>query len=143
MSTPKNDFLSLDPAIIVGRVFAGVGAISLIIIGLLVWQDQKTARNSSKVIGTVSSLDYSSSGTAAPVIGFRFNGKKHFYHGTVWTSPPSFDVGEEVELLVNNNRPDDVIVNSFFERYFMISLVAFLATVFGAIGTALLVFMKK
>lgn len=101
------------------------------------------AKASSKVIGKVSSLDYSSSGTAAPIIGYRMNGKKHYFHGTVWTSPPSFDVGEEVELLVNNNQPEQVIVNSFFERYFMISLLAFFAMVFGGIGTALLVFMKK
>ena len=136
-------FSQIDPSILVGRIFSGVGLIFMVVVFLLLWLDQKKARNSSRVIGTVSSLDYGSSGTAAPVIGYRVNGKKQYIHGTVWSSPPSYEVGEEVELLISGSRPDQVIINSFFERYFLISLFGFFATVFGGIGVALLTLMKK
>ena len=137
------NFSSLDPALVVGRVFTGIGVISLVLVVVLLWQDKKEVRRSTKVTGTVSSLDYNPSGTAAPVIGYRINGKKHYYHGKIWSSPPGFEVGEEVELLVREGKPDQVIINSFFERYFFITLLSFFAMVFGGIGTALLTFMKK
>ncbi len=132
----------MDPADVVGKVFSGIGFISFIIVILLWWQDHKQAQRASKVTGTVSSLEYNSSGMAAPVIGYRMNGQKHYYVGTVWSTPPSFDVGEQVDLLVNNDKPEDVTIDSFFERYFLITLLAFFATVFGGIGVLLLTLLK-
>lgn len=137
------DISKMDPADVVGKVFSGIGLLAFTILVLLWWQDQRAAQHSTKVTGTVSSLEYNSSGLAAPVIGYRHHGQKRYFIGTVWSSPPSFEVGEQVELLVNNDKPNEVIIDSFFERYFLICLLAFFATVFGAIGVLLLTLLKK
>jgi hypothetical protein len=143
MPSENESQLNIDPITIVSRVFTGVGFVMLMVVLLMLWFDRKQANNSTEVKGTVTSLDYNSSGTAAPVIGYRFSGKKRYFRGSVASNPPSFEVGEEVELLVSNKNPDDVIINSFFERYFAALLIGFLGFAFGGIGLAMIIFMKK
>lgn len=137
------DILKMDPSRVVGVVFTTLGSIFLLVVMGLYWADQKTTRSSSKITGTVISLDYNNSGSSIPVIEYRHNGKKKILRGSVWSYPPSFEVDEKVELLVNNNDPNKVTMDSFIERYFLISLFGFFAVVFGGIGYALLIFMKK
>lgn len=132
-----------DPGLVVGSVFTGLGAIFLIVTSLIFWFDHKDTEESTMVVGTVTSLDYSSDGTAAPVIRYRFSGEKRILRGTVWSNPPGYDVGEEVELLVSNKNPQNVTINGFFERYFTVLLFGFFAVIFGGIGGLLLYFLRN
>ncbi|MBY0434409.1 MAG: DUF3592 domain-containing protein, partial [Cyclobacteriaceae bacterium] len=110
---------SVDPGKIVGWLFSGFGLVFFIVIAIMFWSDRKSAQNSTHITGKVTSLDYSHDNMAAPVISYRHNGKKHFTKGTTYSNPPSFEIGEEVDLIINNNNPNDVIIDSFFERYFL------------------------
>jgi Protein of unknown function (DUF3592) len=132
-----------DPGLIAGSIFMGLGAIFLLITGLIFWFDYKKTNESTIVMGTVTSLDYSSEGTAAPVIRYRFNGEKKIIQGTVWSNPPSYDVGEEVEILINNNNPAEATINGFFERYFTILIFGFFAVIFGGIGGLVFYFLRN
>ena len=137
------NILKLDPARVVGVAFGALGAIFLLVVALLYWNDQKSTTSSDRVTGTVIDLDYNSSGSAVPVIEYRHHGKKKILIGSVWSSPPAFNVDEKVDLLVNNEDPTNVTIDSFIERYFLISLFVLFAVVFGGIGYGLLIFLKK
>ena len=136
-------FFNADPAYVVGRVFSGSGLVFLVVVLVLLWKDQTAARNTSIVMGTVTSLDINSSGSAAPVISYRVYGSQRTLHGDIWSSPPAFDVGEQVELLVSNAPPGNVIINSFFERYFVIFLFGIFTVAFGGAGLLVQTFVKK
>ena len=133
----------MDPARVVGIAFSTLGTVFLLVIALLYWNDRKATTSSDRVTGTVVNLDYNSSGSAVPVIEYRYQGKKKILIGSVWSSPPAFDVDDKVELLVNYEDPTNVTIDRFIERYFLISLFGLFAFVFGGIGCGLLIFLKK
>ena len=137
------DILKMDPARVVGVVFGTLGALFLLVVALLYWNDRKTTTSSDRVTGTVINLDYNNSGSAVPVIEYRYHGKKKILIGSVWSSPPAFNVDEKVDFLVNNDDPTNVTIDSFIERHFLISLFGLFAVVFGGIGYGLLIFLKK
>ncbi len=135
--------LNMDPARVVGIAFSTLGTAFLLVIALLYWNDRKATTSSERVTGTVVNLDYNSSRSAVPVIEYRYHGKKKILIGSVWSSPPAFDVDDKVDLLVNYEDPTNVTIDRFIERYFLISLFALFAVVFGGIGYGLLIFLKK
>jgi len=136
-------FNTADPGLIVGSVFTALGAIFLCVTALIYWFDYNNTKDSTVLTGTVTSLDYSSSGAAAPVIRYQFSGEKRILRGTVWSSPPGYDVGESVELLISNKNPHKVTINGFFERYFTILLFGLFAVIFGGIGVLVLYFLRN
>ncbi len=139
-NSPGSKPLSIDPVRVVGAVFTGLGVVFTVVVVALFWSDRSDMQESHQIKGTVESLDYTDNGTAAPVIKYWTNGEKKILVGTVWSNPPSYEIGEEVELLVAPNGK--VTINSFFERFFMIGLFAFLAVIFGGIGVLVLIFLK-
>jgi len=132
----------MDPGRVVGYVFAGTSLGCLSIILLLMAHDHKTSRARWAVMGTVIRQDYDAEGAAAPVIVYSLHGQQRSLRGAVWSSPPSFAIGEQVELLIKDDEPDNVIINTFAERYFFIVLLGFFTVAFGGVGTLLLIFIK-
>ena len=56
--------------------------------------------------------------TYAPVIKFTDRaGNEHTFESTVSSDPPAYKVGEKVELLYPEGKPDDVFINSFMEKW--------------------------
>lgn len=133
----------INPASIVGKVFSGLGLVFLAVVSVLVWNDMKATNRSISVTGKVDRLEYNNSGGSVPVIKYRYLGRDREYMGTVWSTPPSFEVGEEVELLVDENNQETVTVNTFFERYFLVAFFSLFAIVFGGVGLLVLRFMRK
>jgi hypothetical protein len=133
----------MDPARLVGYVFTGTSLVLLSIMLLLMVQDRQIARASWAVTGTVISQVYDTEGAAAPVITYSLHGQPQSFQGPVWSSPPSFGIGEHVELLIHAQDPNTVLINSFAERYFWVILLGFFTVALGGVGTLLLVFIKK
>lgn len=142
-SGQRNPATGTDPVKIVGPIFTGLGVIFLLVVCFLFWCDRQRTQDSQHITGHVTRLEYNNDGMTAPVVEYRYNGAKKFIVGTVWSSPPAYDVGEEVEILVSNRNDKDVTINSPFDRYFLPGIFAFFSIVFGGIGIALLYFMKN
>lgn len=57
--------------------------------------------------------------TWTPTIKFKDkSGKEHTFESIVSSDPPAYHIGEKVELLYPEGRPEDVFINSFMEKWF-------------------------
>ena len=56
--------------------------------------------------------------TWAPVIKFTDRaGKEHTFESTVSSDPPAYKIGEKIEVLYPEGKPEDVFINSFTEKW--------------------------
>jgi len=123
----------VNPASLVGTVFTVVGFILLSLAFIFGFQDYKFATSAIPLMGKVTRIDNNGS-MYVPVVSYELFGVPHEYTGTVSTSSPAFSVGEEVELLVNANDPADAKLNSFLDRWFVVTLLGGMGLLFSTIG---------
>ena len=91
----------------------------------------------------VVSMQDNGDGMSAPVIEYEWHGKKWVYASTTYTSPPAFSVNEQVPVYVNRQKPDDVVVDTFSERYFGIFVLGVLGVFFVGIPLLIIYFTSK
>lgn len=109
----------------------------LFVVGFYYWKDFQIAHDSIIVTGRVTQLLYGSGdhgSGAAPVVAYQYKGKEKLYVGSIYSNPPSVEVGEKVEMIISRQNPDKDILNQISERYFLIMVFGILGLVFGAIG---------
>lgn len=109
--------------VLMGLVFFFAG------IGMCVWGylNVKNKLDGSvyvKTEGTVVSMrlvppTQDAGDTWTPTIKFKDqNGKEHTFESNVSSDPPAYHIGEKVELLYPEGRPEDAFINSFMEKWF-------------------------
>ena len=127
-----------NPVRIVGVVFSIVGFILLSLSFIFGYMDYQFASKAIPVTGMVSRIENRppSNGTPmySPVIAYVVDGKQLEYISSFSSSSPGYSVGDEVELLIDPIDPADVTFNSFFERWFVVTLLGGLGFVFSVIG---------
>ena len=111
--------------------FIGLGFIG--ITGILYYLQHQTIKNSDITKGVVVDFRIGNEGGSAPVISYEIDNKKKFYYSNTYSSPPAYEMKEEVSLFVNRSDPDDVIVDTFMDRWFLMVL-------FGGIGSFFVLF---
>lgn len=122
----------------IGLIFGLIGAAMLSVVIYIFLSHQKFLDTAVPVVGVVVSNPHQ------PVIDFEYEGTMHSYYSSVSSSPPSYHMGEEVEIFVNPADPDDVMVNTFTERWFLIVLLGGMGVMFFGIGTvAFFAFKRK
>lgn len=120
----------------VGYVLMGLFfmVISFILIGWGIYSYKDKTENFAsykKTEGTVIRLrevpDTEHAGvTYAPVIKYKdASGKEFTYESKNSSDPPSYYVGEKVELLYDGANPEDVYINSFWEKW-VLTIVLFI-----------------
>lgn len=62
------------------------------------------------------------------------DGREHVVDGTVSSEPPSYEIGEKVGVLYDPARPDEAIIDSFLERYFVVLMLGGMGGLFTLIG---------
>lgn len=121
----------------IGLIFGIIGAIMLSIITYLFISHQNFLKTAVSVPGVVVSSP------SQPVIDYEYNGEMYSYYSAVTSNPPSYEMGEQVEVFVNPNNPNDVIVNTFTERWFVITLIGGMGLLFFGIGMAVFFAFRK
>jgi hypothetical protein len=111
--------------------FIGLGFIG--ITGILYYLEHQTIKNSDITKGVVVDFRTGDEGGSAPVISYEMDSKKKLYYSNTYSSPPAYEMNEEVSLFVNRSDPDDVIVDTFMDRWFLMVL-------FGGIGSFFILF---
>jgi len=105
--------------------------------GLTYYYEEESIEKSDLTKGKVISLepnnDNDGTETYAPVVSYVWNGQERTYRSTMYSYPPAYEVGEEVELFVNREDPEKVYINSFADRWLMV-------TILGGIGSFFLIF---
>ena len=121
----------------VGSVFAFIGAIMLIATVVMFIGNQRVASHGVRVSGKVVS------DPSQPVIEYEFQGEIHTHYSTVSSDPPSYHIGEEVSILVDPDDPSHVIVDTFMERWFLITLFGGLGMLFFLMGIGVIALFRK
>jgi hypothetical protein len=103
-------------------VFGGIGVILLAIAGIVYVREQSFLSRAETATGTVVDLDLSSSsdgGSAyCPVIEFKTKaGEPVRYYGNVCSSPPSYNIGDQVEVLYDPQEITHVQMAGFWSQY--------------------------
>lgn len=115
----------------IGIFFGIIGVMMLSIAAYFYIEQAKTVDRSELVIGTVVS------NPSQPTIEYAYNGGVYKYYSNVQSSPPSYSMGEEVEIYVDSENPNNAIVNTISERWLGIIILSIIGAVFT--GIALLV----
>ncbi len=115
-----------------GLVFAGVGS-------WFWFSDLDLAANGERAQGRVVGFEesYSSDNgtTYRPRVSFTdANGQLHTFTGSIGSSPPSFDRGEEVEVIYDPWTPEQALIDSFGQRYLFPLAFGGFGLVFAGIG---------
>lgn len=128
------------------KTTAAVFSIILLLVTFLSWYlNNSFAHKAIQVTGRVTELvpEDSVSAGLAPVVEYTFNGEIKLYRSQIFSQPPAYQLGEEVTLLINPDNPDDVVIDSFSERYFT-TFIFGLFTIFPLFVTiALHFFIRK
>ncbi len=128
--------------ILFGSIFGGVGLL-LLFGGAYFYDDSvKAQKDTILVKGRVVdlSLSYGSKGSKlyTPVVDFELNNQTYTIRGSVASSPPDFEVGEEVELFLKPNQPQEAKINSFVEKWLMATILGSMGIIFTLIGTSVI-----
>jgi hypothetical protein len=120
-------------------VFGGIGTILLLIGGLVFYNEQKFLETAEVVNGTVTDYNLSSStdggSSYCPVIEFTTKkGEPVKYYANVCSSPPSYDIGEQVEVLYDPADIRNVQMNGFWSKYTGVIVLSCIGLPFFLLG---------
>ncbi len=126
---------------LVGAIFMSIGIVLVSITAYLIYSNQKFEVRAQPVKGKVidyrshiSSHDNGSTMLYSPVFSYEFNGKTFTYFSTTSSSDKDYTVGEVIEILVDPDDPENVLVNSFMEKWFLSVLLGCMGTAFTVMG---------
>lgn len=120
--------------VVVGFVLVGVLLFS--ISGYIFYSNRNFALTAVEKTGVV--VDYESSGRRsrgmAPVIEYQANdGAFRLYYHNVYTTPPAYEIGEKVKILVNPNEDRDVRIKGESIVFWILFGLGFIFTAFGVV----------
>jgi ribosomal protein L7/L12 len=131
---------------LVSIFFFGVSFLLLVGAGLSYYLEEESIKKSDLIKGRVVSLtpsDHDGTETYAPVVRYVWHEKERTYQSNMYSYPPAYDVGEEVELYVNREDPENVYINSFSDRWLVVTILGGIGSVFLVIAVILTVIGRK
>jgi len=127
---------------IVGLSFMTIGFIMLSLAAYFIYSSYTFSKRAIPTLGRVIDYDsyYSSDNDGGgstmytPIFEYSHMGSKLTYKSSVSSSSQDYDLGEEVEILVDPDDPEHVMVNNFWDRYFAVVVLGFLGSMFTGLG---------
>ena len=123
-------------------IFASVSGLFWMLAIFFYFTKSDQIAKSVLVEGTVTELIQDESGSA-PVISYMFENTAYQYISNIFSSPPAYELGEVVELYLLPEAPQEVIINSFADRWLIIMIFGILAVVFDLIAVAALLIKPR
>ena len=77
-----------------------------------------------RLLGYNESVDEEGSITYKPILQYEIAGRGYVFNSPNASSPPAYDIGEEVELLYNPAEPGNARINNFWELWLVPILLA-------------------
>jgi hypothetical protein len=125
--------------------FFGIPAL-LIAIGVYVYYDYQIDK-SIIVTGTVVEVKpyrgYNDPIEYIPVIDYTVDGKTYSMKAPIHSSTPEFEEGERVDLFVNREDPESVIIDTFTQRWLIITVIGSVGLIFTMMMVAFIVMGRK
>jgi hypothetical protein len=117
---------------ILGAVFGGIGLIFLAIAAATFVSQQRFAAGAVRAEGTI--VD----DPGRPHVRFEAGSRAFEFWGSTKSSPPVYRAGDKVSVLYPASSPESAQIDSFFESYFLPTLMGGIGLPFGVIGGAFL-----
>ena len=114
-------------------------------IGILMWAIaiyfyiDKNRQLSNSYLTTGVVVDFIMNDGLAPIISYEVEGTQYRYVSSVYSSPPAYEFNESVEIYLDNDDPNKVIINSFANKWLVVTIFASFGLVLDLIG---LLFLK-
>ncbi len=80
---------------------------------------------------------------AQPVVEYSVEGETYSIQAAISSNPPSYHLGEEVQVRVNPQDPYDAIIDSFWEKYLTSVILAFMSLFFLLPGIIFVFVVRK
>lgn len=121
------------------------GVLILMVAGYFAWRDYSSASSRKVVVGRVSGFDIrwerkdnkkDSSKISTAVFQFAYDGKTHTVKGSTGAGMDfqPYTEGETVNILVNPSDPNDVIIDTFTDRYMPMAIAGIFGLFFLGLG---------
>ncbi len=126
----------------IGLFFMFCGLIMLGVTAYIFYGNYQFAQTAVPVVGKV--VDFSThessdddGGTTTmytSIFEYEYEGQTYTHYGEISSSSPDYDLGEEVEVLVDPELPNKALVNAFWDRWFTIVLLGIMGSIFTGMG---------
>lgn len=131
---------------IVGIAFVSVGLL-LLGIGIYLYQSNQNFKEYAIPLQAVV-IDYQEyrkdgSTTYSCVYEYEYAGKSYKITSSTSSTHPAFNIGEEVEILVDPENPSKILINSFVEEWLGILILAGMGIMFSVLGMVFLMIFRK
>lgn len=127
---------------LVSFVFLTIGLLFMGVAGVVYYLQTETIANGQTVIGKVVELRSGDESGVAPVIAYEWNGQQMHHYSNMYSSPPSYELDEEVPVIVNTLDPRDVLIDTFSDRWLLIVIIGTIGLFFAGFG-AIFVFAGR
>ncbi len=126
---------------IIGLSFMIGGLVMLSVVIYLIIYNYNFIKGSTSTMGKLISYDsyFSDSENGGstmytPIFEYHYQGVKRTYKSSTSSSSRSFEIGEQVEVLVDPENPNSVMVNTFWEQWFLPLVLGFMGCMFSGLG---------
>lgn len=127
---------------LVGTIFMSVGGILLAVVVFLIVSNYKFSQRAILVKGKVIDYDSyvstdddgSSTTMFRPTFEYAYAGKTYTHVSSTSSSSPEYEISEMVDVLVDPDEPQEILIDNFWERWFLPVLLGFMGTMFAGMG---------
>ncbi len=123
-----------------GCIGSFFGIVGLGMLAGAIWigvSNQELVNNGILVTATVVDDPYQ------PTFEYELYGQKYEYYSSTSTDPPAYSLGEKVEMYVNPTDAQDVLVNTFSDRWLGITILGFMGLIFSGVGFGVTFAMRR
>jgi hypothetical protein len=124
-------------SLIIGGIFSFIGLLFLAISTIVYISNSNFKDSAVKVTGVVVNFPHQ------PLIEYYYGEQLYNFRASTSSNPPSYTIGEKVDIFVNPENPQEAIIDNFLESYLMISIFGGLGFFFFIAGSAALFLTKK
>lgn len=127
---------------LVGSIFMSLGGIMLAVVIYLIVSNYNFAQRAIPVKGKVIEYesyvstddDGRSTTMFRPTFEYVYAGKTYTHQSSTSSSSPEYEINEMVDVLVDPDEPLEILIDSFWERWFLPVLLGFMGAMFGGMG---------
>ena len=119
-------------------VIFGIIGLAMLGAGFYVFSSQQRIINQEhKTLATVVS------NPSSPLFEYEFNGQVFNYQSSTSSNPPSYFTGEQVGVYIDANDPNNIIIDTFTDRWLLIVILAAIGSSFLGVSLLMLYLNKK
>jgi hypothetical protein len=113
-------------------------------VGFVMWglaiyfYTDKNSQLSNSYLATGVVVDFIINDGAAAVISYEVAGTQYEYISNIYSNPPAFELNETVEIYIDNQDPTEITINSFINKWLLVTIFASFGLVLDLIGLLLL-----